>query len=106
MSKTSLLIHKRNNWWQTWQQFWAVFHKFYRRDDLENLVTWAQRKKLSGQARYYSSLLANVEIDLNRYVLRQRNLFIWASCLRSICLFVKPPQAKYPRGSAAAYSKH
>lgn len=105
MSKTSLLIHKQNNWWRTWQQFWAVFHKLYRRDDLENLVRWAQRKRLSDQARYYSSLLTDTEIDLNRYALRQRNLTIWAHYLYSLCRFLKPPRRRYSRGSAAIYKK-
>ncbi|MCZ7554591.1 MAG: hypothetical protein M5U05_18770 [Anaerolineales bacterium] len=106
MPKTSLLIHNQNNWWRDWQQFWAVFHKLYRRDDLENLIGWAQRKKLAGQARYYSSLLADVEVDLNRSALRQRTLSIWAHALYSVCRFLKRPHKRYSRGSASIYNKH
>lgn len=106
MSKRSALIHKWSNWWHEWQQFWAVFHRLHRRDDLENLVTWAQRKKLAGQARHYSSLLSDTEIDLNRYALRQRNLTTRAHYLYALCRFLKPPRRFYPRGSAATYSKH
>jgi len=106
MSNTSLLIHNRNNWWHDWQQFWAVFHKLHRRDDLENLVRWAQRKKLSGQTRYYSSLLIDTEVDLNRLALRHRDLYIWAHYLYSIFRTLKPPRRRYSRGSAAIYGRH
>lgn len=105
MSKTSLLIHKQHNGWRAWQQFWAIFHKLHRRDDLENLTRWAQRKKLTGQSRYYSSLLADIEIDLNRYSLREHRLSIWAYHLYSVCRFLKPRRVHYPRGSAARYGR-
>ena len=105
MSKTSLLIHNQHNGWRTWQRFWAIFHKFHRRDDLENLTRWAQRKKLSGPGRYYSSLLADVEIDLNRYSLRQHRLSTWAYHLYFVCRLLKPRRVHYPRGSAANYGR-
>lgn len=105
MSKLNHLIHNQHNWWRDWEHFWAIFHKLARQDDLENLVAWARRKRLTGQASYYNSLLTETAIDLNRYAVREHQRYLWANRLYTLHRLINPSRKKHPHGSAAMYRR-
>lgn len=106
MSKLNRLIHNQHNWWRNWHRFWTIFHKLARRDDLENLVAWARRKRLAGPARYYDFLLTETVIELNRYALRDHKRYLWANRLYTLHRLFNPSREKHSSGAAAVYRKH
>jgi hypothetical protein len=56
--------------WNNWQKSWMVFHLWHRIDDLEPLVKWAKRKRLTGPHHYYRKLLDNENLRLEHVALR------------------------------------
>ena len=71
--------------------------------DLENLVAWAKRKRLTGQRDYYLSLWMDIEVKLNRISLQQPKLVSQVSFVLAIrdAIFGEPNN--YYPGATAKY---
>lgn len=85
------------------REFCAVYRALNRRSELERLLAWAARKRLSGPRRLYEKRYADVERALFRYGRRSPHLVNRARVLHWIGRLInKPP--RYPsRGAAAGY---
>lgn len=88
-----------------WQQFWWLFHRYARIADLERLIAWARRKRLSGPRNYYQYLLETEHTHLMRYTIREPQLSRWARVVYEVSTVLNPPPRYRARGSAARYRR-
>jgi hypothetical protein len=75
-----------------------------RRDDLSQLVQWAERKRLSGPLKPYQARLADEEIRLNRIAIQHPRLYRRARALHWLRWFISPTP-RYYKGYAAKYRR-
>lgn len=75
------------------------------RDDLEDLIKWARRKRLTGVRRHYQQLLGETEERLLFYQLRSRRIFGLAQWVYALKQQLQPSPAYY-RGYASKYSRN
>jgi hypothetical protein len=89
-------------YWLSWYDLWAIIDVLRQQDELERLVLWAKRKRLSRMREYYRSLLLNREAQLSAKQMRFSTLFACAEWVYSfqsaLC-----PSTRYTAGSAAKY---
>lgn len=86
-----------------WRDFWSIWSGLEHYTDLQGLIAWAGRKRLTGVKDHYSHLLVETEVLLAHQQMRRRNLTFWARQLHFIyrSLIAKP---KYcPKGGAEKY---
>jgi hypothetical protein len=102
-----LLIMK--SYYYRWQRFIftcrrinAILHCLNRQDELQRLIQWADRKKLSGPCRAYNTRLDDEEHRLFRYQLSVPHLIGLARILHTLKIFICPAQPYYTTGYAAA----
>jgi hypothetical protein len=87
-----------------WQKTIAILKILYRRDELEQLVEWAKRKRFSYPLQNYRNRLADIEVLVNRYMLQYPNLMRWARWLQFLHQAVRPSPNYYSKGSAVKYN--
>lgn len=73
-----------------------------RRQDLRELIQWAERKRLRGPVKAYYSRFLDEEARLSRYHLTCPRTYFYARILFRIERLLTPPRTYY-RGSAAKY---
>jgi hypothetical protein len=76
-----------------------------RRDELAQLVQWAERQRLYGPLEWYQIRLDDEEIRLSRTAIQHPGLYRWARTLHWILWFVSPT-SDYNKGYAAKYRRH
>jgi hypothetical protein len=89
--------------WLMWQALTNVLHLMQRRDTLENLVDWAQRKRLVHVQKHYQQLLIDLENRLFWHEVRSGQIIgvaRWIHCFRTQ---LQPSPKYYPRGYASKY---
>lgn len=89
--------------WFAWLQLHAVLQALSERDDLQRLVLWARRKKLSEVRRYYQYLLSETENRLLKSAFRHRQLTALAKWIYCAQVMLFPARRFYPKGSGAKY---
>jgi len=87
----------------TWQDVRAFWRYQHRRADLERLIQWTVRKRLTGPRAHYQMLLADTEQHLLKYQLRRPHLTWWLRLFFGLTTLLFPPQQRYRKGSAAKY---
>lgn len=91
------------NYHFAWLQFTSILETLSQRDELEHLIRWAQRKRISGVREHYQWLLADVERRLLVKAVhnpRLTNLAEWTYCIQGMLC---PAPSFYPKGAAAKY---
>ena len=89
--------------WRTWQQFWVIYRCLERRADLERLIVWAARKRLSGPLNLYQTRLSDEEQRLFRHRIHHPRPLWYAHVLFWLMGVVCPPKRYYSKGAAAVY---
>lgn len=111
--KRNRLMLNRNRRTQSQQQcqihrpceFWTILRLINRQAELQRLVSWAERKHLSGPRRCYETHLEDTNQVLLRYWLNYPGIAHWAQRAHYLNR-VLSPVLRYPKlGSAAAYVK-
>lgn len=74
-----------------------------RRQDLNELIAWAKRRRLTEVRRCYERRLEDEETRLNRYAVQRPNMTRWARMMFGLHRQLKPKPRYYRRGSAAKY---
>lgn len=91
-----------NTYRSPWWEFNSILGALHRQSELKSLIAWAQRKKLSGQERWYTSRLIDKEIRLDRYARRSPRMFFWARVAQLVNYLIHP-HTVYSKGYAAKY---
>ena len=81
----------------------TIWRYLYRRADLERLVHWATRKRLSGPRTHYQTLLVDTEQRLLQCQLRHPRLAWWLRFIFGLITQVFAPRYHYRKGAAAKY---
>jgi hypothetical protein len=89
-------------YWLIWHDHWRIVNALHQRDDLERLVQWSKRKRLSGVAGYYRRLLLDQEGKLFTKQMHFPSLFACAEWVYSFQIALSPTP-RYKSGSAAKY---
>lgn len=92
-------LNPRSNW----REFYSILCAFNRRTELQRLVEWAERKKLSHPLKLYQNRLADEEKHLFRYRLQSPRLTAYASLLHQLTHILLPAPRYLARGSARGY---
>lgn len=87
-----------------WGKTTLILKALHRRDELEQLIQWAKRKRLSYPLQSYRNRLADIELLINRYMLQYPNLMRWARWLHILNQAIAPSPNYYGKGSAAKYN--
>lgn len=74
-----------------------------RRAELQQLIHWSKRKRLSHPQKLYQFRLQDEEIRLNRYLVRYPAMTIWTCRFYGLWQSLAPKPRYYRRGSAAKY---
>lgn len=90
---------------QAMRQFFSILYSLNRRAELKRLVTWAQKKRLSGPQRHYEFLLTDTEVRLARYNLQYRRLTTIAYVFHRMNYLLFPEPTYISQGSARVYRK-
>ena len=90
---------------ETWRAFGMAYRLFNRRDELQRLIAWAARKRLSGPRKAYEYLLADCEHHLMRLRGDRPQLIGWATSLHMISMLFRYTPRFYHRGAAASYRR-
>ncbi len=89
----------------TWQEVWSIVYILNRRSELERLVAWATRKRLTGPRRLYRSRLLDEEIRLSKYTVMSPGYAVTLAYLVHFSnRLVFPPHRYMRRGAAAGYA--
>src|SRR5579859_3183959 len=88
---------------RTAQEFSAIYKILSRYRELEHLIEWATRKKLSGPCRLYQSRLADEEQRLTRIAWRSPNVLSLARWLYCAIQLISPTPHYRAKGSASKY---
>ena len=94
---------KLYKFWRSWYQFWWFVRAYERRDELERLIDWAERKRLSGVRWAYHNRLMDEEGRINSQGIRHMTLARRAWWLYRLNKFVFGEPQYYPKGYAAKY---
>src|SRR5258706_14237557 len=86
-----------------WYEFWAILHAFNRRSELQRLVIWAKRKRLSGPRKLYQNRFADEERRLFVYTLSSPRLTKVAHLLHWLNHLISTPPLYPAKGSAPIY---
>lgn len=87
------------------KHFWSLLRTLNRRAELERLVAWAARKRLTGPRELYRSRLLDEEVRLARQAIMSPRLVVTLAYLvHYFNRLVFPPRRYMRRGAAAAYS--
>lgn len=98
-------ITELSNAWLACQYFWPLLHTLNRRAELERLIAWATRKRLTGPREFYRSRLLDEEMRLSRYAITApRWVVTLAYLLHNFNRLAFPPRRYMRRGAAAPYS--
>jgi hypothetical protein len=89
-------------YWMTYQRFLNIYRAFAQVEDLDNLVIWAKRKRLSYLVKIYRSKHLDAEIYLSRLRTSDPRLAKWARIIRYINSQIFP-QKIYKKGYASHY---
>lgn len=84
--------------------FWRIFCLMDRRVDLERLVRWAKRKRLTGPERWYRLLLMDTERLLSTHNMRHPLFYSITIFLYEIASSLAPQRYYVRKGAAAKYS--
>lgn len=89
-------------YWLKWQKFWRFFHSYGQLKDLNNLIEWAGRKRLTEVKSAYLRRYNDLECRLFNEQLRNLKLATWSYRLYVVVSFLTPTPC-YHRGYAAKY---
>lgn len=106
MQKKSLNCFFFSRWygyWHTWDDFWSIFRRLERREQLEGLLKWSKKKRLLGPHRLYQRHFIDIELNLSRKSCRHPKLTKWAYFLYELKTLISPTPKYYTKGSAAIY---
>ncbi len=103
-----VMYSKRHSWryqqyYFAWNDFNTVLGALHRRTELEELIQWAARKRLSGPAKLYRSRHTDEETIIARVATRSPLLFFWARAGFHLNRVVSAKLQYKPKGSAARY---
>lgn len=87
--------------WRAIWDFHCILSAVQRQDDLDNLVKWTKRKRLSGPRHYYQSLLRDTEMLLIKYTLRHPRTVEAARWCYCLWRMINP--RRYQRGYGRKY---
>lgn len=74
-------------YWLNWQQFWRFFHRYGQLQDLNNLIEWANRKRLTRVKAAYLRRYEALDMIFCQEKLRYPHLARWSDlCFRGITL--------------------
>ena len=90
-------------YWLAWQESCAIWSALERCSDLEQLIVWARRKRLTGVGNHYKRLLVETEILLAHKQMRRQKLVFWTRELYLVYRILIPKAKYYPTGGAAKY---
>lgn len=106
MQRSSYRLHRYDQWNYTWLILRSIWQAYRCHDDLERLILWARRKRLSNPKRLYEKRLVEVEEKVFRYRLRYPRLVMLVSILQTFFTQIKFQPYYYTKGSAAKYRYH
>jgi len=84
---------------------WNILRLLNRRAELERLLRWAERKRLTGPRRCYAFHLVDVERLLFRYRVNSPAATRWALCVYRLKCLLFPSPRYLARGAAAGYAR-
>lgn len=87
----------------SWLDTTYILETLTQREELQRLIHWASRKKLSRVRDYYRQLLDDAEIRLSSQALRHPHLSELAAWLYCAANMLNPPPHVYAKGAAAKY---
>lgn len=94
--------------WYSYRFFWLdtvyILETLTQRDELQRLIRWASRKKLSRVRDYYQRLLDDTEMRLSSQAIRHPHLTELAEWLCCVATMLNPPPPVYKKGAAVKYS--
>lgn len=91
------------HYWQVWNDFRAISGALHRRAELQQLIRWATRKRLTKPLRLYEIRLKEEEARLLQYQCHSRRLTFWTQIIYWIGILIAPAPRYYRKGSAAKY---
>jgi hypothetical protein len=94
------LHHLRASCWE----FWAILYALNRRGELERLIRWAARKRLTGPLKCYQHRLDDEDRRIWRYTVQSPRLVAWAHRVHRLNKLINPAPRYLARGSAAGYA--
>ena len=101
---TTLLYQSRwDSHLLTWKDARAIWRYQCRQADLERLVRWATRKRLSGPRAHYQVLLIDTEQRLLQHQLRHPHVAWWLRFFFDLTTLVFPVPRYCRKGLAAKY---
>jgi len=89
--------------WFLWNNFWYGFNLYRRIEELNRLIKWAKRKKLTGVRKAYQAKLLKEVINLQGY---NHSYHQTAICAYRYYLFIeslKPAPRYHSQGSTSHY---
>jgi hypothetical protein len=87
----------------TWGRFWYAYHTSHRIDELQRLIQWAQRKRLTGVRNSYRYKLVREMISLKGCRQCYPETTAWGRGLYKLVRLFASDAPYYPSGAAAAY---
>src|SRR6266496_5219365 len=92
--------YQRYKWLAAWQSFYASYYLFGREADLQRLMAWAQRKRLTKPRHAYLNRLIETQTTLTRVHIHSPQIWHFARVCFQIMDRLFPPPKYLRRGSA------
>lgn len=94
---------QQNNLHQFASDYWTICGILNRKNDLEQLVAWAIRKRLAAPRQLYQRLLIDEDNRLWKYERRSPLATRLAQFAISLNTLLNPQQSRYVKGYASKY---
>jgi hypothetical protein len=91
--------------WRSLQELRMIVNAFYRRNDLYNLIAWAEQKRLSRPLKLYWFRVIDEERRILRYTVRYPHLTKLALLLHNLQITFAFRPVYNLRGSASCYRR-
>ncbi len=101
--QTSFQPSKWQQFKRTWTTFWSIYRRYERIEELQRLVAWAKRKRLSKVRDHYIRLWLDEERVQFRYQVKHPAMHRSVRILSTIGEMIFPSHQVYRRGAARKY---
>ncbi len=85
------------------QEVYTILRIFNRRNELNRLITWSERKRLKNPNRLYQNRLVDEDRKLLRYSIASPKLTSIARIVHVLNRLISAPPRYLPKGSARIY---